>query len=109
MLVKILDAEPAFVEELKRLTSQKTGSKAFMHAAEQYGPLHVYNLTLADQVTELRTEVARLQGIIEGARSAAAVLLDQVAQSDLLDFSGPPIDLNSRSKPRARVRDPGSS
>ncbi|WP_413469791.1 hypothetical protein, partial [Pseudomonas congelans] len=60
MLVKILDADPDFVESLKRSTGASTASKAYVYAAErhadlraQIGDLHSQNAAL-----NLRLELA---------------------------------------------------
>lgn len=83
MLVKVWDVDPDFVERLKQLTSEKTGSKAFARAAVQFESLHAHNLLLTDRVDSLRAELQRAYQIIEGARSAAALLLDRTAQTDI--------------------------
>jgi uncharacterized coiled-coil protein SlyX len=83
MLVKILDADPDFVESLKGQTGTNTASKAFIHAAERFQHLR---LKIDDQdryIEAIEADLARLRAVIEGARSAAALLLDRVAQAEL--------------------------
>ena len=83
MLVKILDADPDFVETLKRQTQTATASKAFAHAADRYQHLR---LAIQDQeilIESLTADLAKANRIIEGARSAAAQLLEKTAQSEM--------------------------
>ncbi|OSN64801.1 MULTISPECIES: hypothetical protein [Pseudomonas syringae group] len=85
MLVKILDADPEFVEALKSQTGTTTASKAFVHAADRYQHLRV---KIDDQrilIESLTSDLARANRVIEGARSAAALLLEKTGQLDLLD------------------------
>ncbi|MFO3664298.1 hypothetical protein [Pseudomonas amygdali] len=84
MLVKILDAEPEFVEALKSATGARTAAKAYVQAAERYHANVDRIATLNQTVQDLRLEVSRLRGVIEGARSSASLLLEQVSQGDLL-------------------------
>jgi hypothetical protein len=83
MLVKILDADPDFVESLKNQTRTNTASKAFVYAAERYESLNstIEDLKRRIHLLELRHDVAL--SVIEGARSAAALLLDRTSQADL--------------------------
>lgn len=83
MLVKILDADDQFVELLKSQTGTNTASKAYAHAAECYGMYLTANGLLELEIDTLRHKVARLESVIEGARSAAALLLDRTSQTDL--------------------------
>jgi len=85
MLVKILDADDTFVEILKRNTSTTTASKAYAHAADRYQTLVLMIDDLRLQNDRLKTDLKRSRGIIEGARSAAAHLLEKTSQADLLD------------------------
>lgn len=83
MLVKILDADPDFVETLKRQTQTTTASKAFAHAADRYQHLR---LAIQDQeilIESLTADLAKANRIIEGARSAAAQLLEKTSQSEM--------------------------
>lgn len=83
MLVKLPDEDVEFVERLKQLTGEKTAAKAYKHAANQF-PFVLHNLFSADvEIEKLKEEVFRLQSVIEGARSAAALLLDRTSQIDL--------------------------
>lgn len=84
MLVKITDFPDDLVDDLKAVTGQVTASKAVFHAATRYtGLLSEFN-DLCLYIAQLEQEGARLRSIIEGARSAAALLLDQTAQESLL-------------------------
>ncbi|MBZ9566062.1 hypothetical protein [Pseudomonas sp. P116] len=80
MLVKILDADSDFVETLKRQTRTNTASKAFLHAANQYQHLRLAIGDLEILVEALQMELKEANEIIEGARTAAALLLDRVSQ-----------------------------
>lgn len=85
MLVKITDFPDGLSDLLRRLTSQATASKAVLVAASAY-PTLVDDLAQSDmQIEHLETEILRLRSIIEGARSAAALLLEKTAQGDLME------------------------
>lgn len=85
MLVKITDFPDGLADLLRRLTSQATASKAVLVAASAY-PTLVDDLAQSDmQIEHLETEILRLRSIIEGARSAAALLLEKTAQGDLME------------------------
>lgn len=85
MLVKILDADPDFVETLKRRTGTTTGSKAYAYAADRHHTLTSMIDDLRIQNDRLKSDLIRARSIIEAARSAAAQLLDKTSQTDLLD------------------------
>lgn len=83
MLLKIIDFPDQLADDLKSVTGQATASKAVLHAASKYSALLTdFNFQSLD-VEKLEQEVVRLRTIIEGARSAAALLLDHTAQEDL--------------------------
>lgn len=89
MLIKIPDADDAFVEKLKRHTGQSTGSKAYAKAASEYN-------FLMKTVEWQKGEIARLEQLlavrdqtIQGAREAAIRLLEATGQGDLFDGSVP--------------------
>lgn len=84
MLVKIPDMNDEVIAELKRTTGARTGSRAVYLAALGY-------LEYCKIVPELDKEIAQLKGrltaalqVIEGARSAAALLVEKTGQGDLL-------------------------
>jgi len=83
MLVKILDADPEFVDALKRHTRETTGSKAYAKAAFEYQLQRVKISDLERALDELARKYDRACTVIENARSAAAVLLEKTAQTDL--------------------------
>jgi len=83
MLVKILDADDAFVEKLKLDTGATTASKAYAYAAERFAPLSEYCDDLNKQIFRLKTQLADADRTIASARSAAKVLLDHVSQASL--------------------------
>jgi hypothetical protein len=82
MLVKILDADPDFVEALKTSTGTTTGSKAYAYAAANYSQLSQKVMQSLIDKRALLNEIDRLERIIEGARSAAAQLLERTGQSE---------------------------
>lgn len=89
MLIKIPDADDAFVEKLKRYTGTSTGSKAYAKAAAEYN-------FLMKTVEWQKGEIARLEQLlavrdqtIQGAREAAIRLLEATGQGDLFDGSVP--------------------
>ncbi|AOE85626.1 hypothetical protein [Pseudomonas sp. TCU-HL1] len=89
MLIKIPDADDAFVEKLKRQTGSSTGSKAYAKAAAEYD-------FLVKTVEWQKREIARLEELVavrdqtlKGARSAAILLLEATGQGDLLNDSVP--------------------
>lgn len=80
----VRDFPDDLVELLKRSTSSTAASKAVTNACYAY-------ITQRDQlerqrvrILELETAVRVQRQIIEGARSAAALLLDHTAQGDML-------------------------
>lgn len=84
MLIKLPDFDDVLVEQLKASTSQSTGSKAVMHAAQNYLPL-LNKLELRDrEIADLTERLRVASQVIEGARSAAAQLLEKTAQVDML-------------------------
>lgn len=84
MLLKIIDFPDQLADDLKFVTGQATASKAVLHAATRYSALLAdFNFQTLD-IEKLEHEIVRLHSIIEGARSAAALLLDHTAQEDLL-------------------------
>lgn len=83
MLIKITDADPDFVEALKISTGTSTGSKAYAYAAERHGTLCRMIDDLRIQNDRLKSDLSRSRAVIEGARSAAAVLLEKTGQADL--------------------------
>ncbi|WP_122669807.1 hypothetical protein [Pseudomonas viridiflava] len=85
MLVKILDANPEFVEALKSQTGTTTASKAFAYAADRYQHLRCEIWDQAVLIESLTSDLAKANRVIEGARTAAALLLEKTGQLDLLD------------------------
>jgi len=85
MLIKILDADPDFVEELKTATGATTASKAYARAAASYAFLqHTIDALRKDNERYERQLQVKSQ-VIEQARSAAAALLDKTSQGDMID------------------------
>ncbi|RMN08832.1 MULTISPECIES: hypothetical protein [Pseudomonas syringae group] len=85
MLVKILDADPEFVDSLKLATGASTGSKAYVYAAERHADLRAQIVDLHSQNAALRRRLELALRTIQGARSAAALLLDHTGQLDFPD------------------------
>ncbi|MNZ80978.1 hypothetical protein D3C78_996330 [compost metagenome] len=84
MLIKF-DADDALVSQIKALTGQAVGSKAFHAAACQSLEMLDDIRGLRAQVAQLRETVAVQRRTIEAARSAAAQLLEAADQPDLLN------------------------
>ena len=84
MLIKLADFDDALAEKLKAQTQQTTGSKAVLKAAEDYLPL-LWKLSEQEkEIADLRRKLAAAAQVIEGARSAAALLLERTGQGELL-------------------------
>lgn len=87
MLLKISDFPDALADQLKSAFGTATASKAVLAAARRHLCL-VASLDDATQHIEAcELEIRRLRSIIEGARSAAALLLERTGQTDLLSES----------------------
>ncbi|TEN50263.1 hypothetical protein IPC139_28825 [Pseudomonas aeruginosa] len=84
MLIKLPDFDDDLAERLKSRTGQNTGSKAVLRAAEEYLPLLLKLEHRDRQIAELEERLRVASQVIEGARSAAALLLEKTAQGDLL-------------------------
>lgn len=84
MLIKF-EVEDAEAFLIRTYYGQKVASKAFRMAALEAPELHKETLQLRDVIDDQRIEIRRLQGIIEQARSAAALLLEKTSQGDLLN------------------------
>ena len=80
MLVKILDADSEFVKALKHQTRTNTASKAYAHAAFEYQILRNKIGDLEILIESLQNDLDAANEVIQGARSAAALLLDRVSQ-----------------------------
>lgn len=85
MLVKITDFPDDQIQDLKHATGQNTASKAVFFAASNYAQLATESVQLSFDCVERDEEIARLRGIIEGARLASAALLECVSQTDLFE------------------------
>lgn len=83
MLIKF-DADESLVAQVKALTGQATGSKAFAAAAVEALAMLEQIANLRRQVEDLRSTVQVQRRTIEAARSAAAQLLEVAGQGDLL-------------------------
>lgn len=83
MLVKF-EVDSSEASLVQGYYGQKVASKAFRMAALDAIELHAETLRLRDVIDDQRIEIRRLQGIIEQARSAAALLLEKTAQGDLI-------------------------
>jgi predicted RNA-binding Zn ribbon-like protein len=85
MVIQLRDVTETFVETLKAQTGQSTASKAFIHTAEQFETNQIDLSWQAGRIEELELQLKQARAIIEGARSAAALLLDRTAQADIFD------------------------
>lgn len=87
MLLKITDFPDDLADQLKARFASSTASKAVLAAASSYLSVSA-SLDSALEAVEARDlEIRRLRSIIEGARSAAALLLERTGQTDLLSES----------------------
>lgn len=84
MLIK-LNADEDFIDRLREVTGERTGSKAVAAAYLAY-------IDQLDMIARLERENGRLreavrvhQQVIRRARESAAALLDHVAQGDLIN------------------------
>lgn len=82
MLIKIIDADPDFVEALKTSTGTATGSKAYAQAAASYSSLSQQVMQSLIDKGKLLNRIDHLERVIEDARSAAAQLLERTGQSE---------------------------
>lgn len=80
----VRDFPDDLVDTLKNRTHSATASKAVMSACSHFVGL----LDIVDQqrvrIAELETALRVQRQVIEGARSAAALLLERTSQGDLL-------------------------
>lgn len=81
MLIKITDFDDALLEQLKQRTFQTTGSKAVLKATQDYLVTLKENEHLMREVADLQRRLALAEQVIEGARSAAALLLEKTGQT----------------------------
>lgn len=65
MLVKILDADPDFVQALKSQTGMNTASKAYAHAADRYQLLRVQLSDKQYEIESLEAEVEQLKATLQ--------------------------------------------
>ncbi|QYW05704.1 hypothetical protein [Phage blackswan219-6] len=84
MLLKISEFPDELAEQLKGLTGANVASKAVLNASIMYPRLVLDLQDASCQIQECHDEIHRLRAIIEGARSAAALLLEKTGQGDLL-------------------------
>jgi len=81
MLIKITDFDDALLEQLKQRTFQTTGSKAVLKATQDYLVTLKENEHLIREVADLQRRLALAEQVIEGARSAATLLLEKTGQT----------------------------
>lgn len=84
MLVKLPDFDDALAADLQQRTGLRTAAGAVRYVCERHGRLLDHGVEQERQIHNLKTEVRRLQAIIENARASAAALLDKTSQTDLL-------------------------
>ncbi|MBD8617286.1 hypothetical protein IFT69_26655 [Pseudomonas putida] len=83
MLVKILDAEAEFVEQLKICTKTTTASKAYAQAATSYPRMQETIQALREDNLRLEQKLFEANQTIQRARTGAKGLLDYVSQNSL--------------------------
>ena len=84
MLIKF-QADDLLVDTLKSQYGQSVGSKACFLAAEDAPKLLSEVRRLKAELADARQVISVQRQTLEGARAAAAHLLEKVAQGDLLD------------------------
>lgn len=82
MLVKF-HVDDAQADLLMQYTGQRVASKAFLLSALSAPGLAVDLQCSRDEVARLRRIIARQQQVLDGARDAAALLVEASAQGDL--------------------------
>jgi len=83
MVIQLRGIPDEFIEQLKRDTGEKTAAGAFSQAGTAYA---LHKRVIDDQESEINVLRYRLDlalEVIEGARTAAALLLDRTAQENL--------------------------
>ena len=83
MLVKILDANPELVEELKAATKTTTASKAYAFAALKYPRMQQTIQALREDNARLEQKLFEANQTIQRARVGAKRLLEYVPQNSL--------------------------
>lgn len=79
----IRDFPDALADRIKGICQSSTLSKAVLHVSAAYERLLDQNNRLAQTVADQQAEIRRLEGVIEGARSAAGQLLERTSQTEL--------------------------
>lgn len=82
MLVK-LNPDDDMVEKLKHFTGQRVASKAYELAGKEYPDMIQRIYALEVQLQDLEEIILVQQSIIDGARDAAALLVERTSQKDL--------------------------
>ena len=84
MLVKLTDFPDDLAETLCTVTGEKTASKAVMATIRDWMRLTEFEADANLRMSFMVLEIERLKHIVEGARSAAALLVEKTGQGDLL-------------------------
>lgn len=103
MLVKF-QAEDALAEAVMQHTGQRVASKAFYIAAVSAPGLVVDLVDARQEIARLRRIIDRQQQVLEGARSAASLLLEVAGQGDLFMEKVPAAPISSSRSDPAAVR-----
>jgi len=82
--IRLEDTDVPLVNRLREVTGQRTASGAYQSAATQFLRLTIHTAEQDERIEIQALEIARLTRIVEGARTAAALLLEKTAQGDLL-------------------------
>ncbi len=82
MLIKFED-DQAVVDLLRAHYGEKTASKGYQRAAREVVDQHREIRRLRDQIRALEDRLLRRDQLIEGARAAAALLLEKTSQKDM--------------------------
>ena len=76
MLVKILEADPDFVQALKNQTGMNTASKAYAHAADRYQHLRVQLSDKEYEIEALEAEVEQLKAALKEVYESSLKVVD---------------------------------
>lgn len=83
MVIQLRGIDPQFIELLKVSTGQRTASKAFEYAATNYDLINAQVGQLIVENATLNRRLSEALDVIEGARTAASLLLDRTGQAYL--------------------------
>ena len=83
MIIQLRDVEKTEAETLKLITGQNTASGAYLYAASVYGFNQIEIADLRRELIQVKQQLSSAVEVIEGARTAAALLLDRTSAAYL--------------------------